>query len=320
MKKIIILSGDPNSINSEIIIKSWKRLSVATKKKIYFISNNELLKKQFKKLKYSIKTKVVHDFKEEVKGNYLKIINLKLKFANPFKVKKKVASKFIIESLNLSHKIASENRDVGLINCSIDKKLLNKKKIGVTEFLASKCKIKNNSEVMLIGNNKLYVAPLTTHIDVKEVSKKINKKLIFNKIMTIQSWFTNKYKRRPKFGILGLNPHNAELRSDSEERKVIIPSINLLKKRGINIQGPLISDTLFMKEYLKYDVIVGMYHDQIITPFKTIFKFNAMNITLGLNYLRVSPDHGTAKNLIGKNKATAESLISCINFISKSKK
>ena len=75
-----------------------------------------------------------------------------------------------------------------------------------------------------------------------------------------------------------------------------------------------------MKEYLKYDVIVGMYHDQIITPFKTIFKFNAMNITLGLNYLRVSPDHGTAKNLIGKNKATAESLISCINFISKSKK
>ena len=319
MKKIIILSGDPNSINSEIIIKSWKKLSVTTKKKIYFISNNELLKKQFKKLKYSIKTKVVQDFKEDVKGNYLKIINLKLKFTNPFKVKKKVASKFIIESLNLSHKIASENRDVGLINCSIDKKLFNKK-IGVTEFLASKCKIKNNSEVMLIGNNKLSVAPLTTHIDVKEVSKKINKKLIFNKIMTIQSWFKNRYKRMPKFGILGLNPHNAELRSNSEERKVIIPSINLLKKRGINIHGPLISDTLFIKDYLKYDVIVGMYHDQIITPFKTIFKFNAINITLGLRYLRVSPDHGTAKNLIGKNKATAESLINCINFISKSKK
>ena len=194
------------------------------------------------------------------------------------------------------------------------------KKIGVTEFLASKCKIKNNSEVMLIGNNKLSVAPLTTHIDVKEVSKKINKKLIFNKIMTIQSWFKNRYKRMPKFGILGLNPHNAELRSNSEERKVIIPSINLLKKRGINIHGPLISDTLFIKDYLKYDVIVGMYHDQIITPFKTIFKFNAINITLGLRYLRVSPDHGTAKNLIGKNKATAESLINCINFISKSKK
>ena len=86
--KIIILSGDPNSINSEIIIKSWKKLSVTTKKKIYFISNNELLKKQFKKLKYSIKTKVVQDFKEDVKGNYLKIINLKLKFTNPFKVKK----------------------------------------------------------------------------------------------------------------------------------------------------------------------------------------------------------------------------------------
>ena len=73
---------------------------------------------------------------------------------------------------------------------------------------------------------------------------------------------------------------------NSEEKKIIIPSIRTLKKRGINLIGPLVSDTLFIEDFKKFDVIVGMYHDQVLTPFKTIFKFDAINITLGLKYLR----------------------------------
>ena len=94
--------------------------------------------------------------------------------------------------------------------------------------------------------------------------------------------------------MLGLNPHNAELRKYSEEKKIIIPSIFKLKK-GIKINGPLVSDTIFINEYKKYDIIIGMFHDQVLAPFKTLFKFDAINITLGLKYLRVSPDHGIAK-------------------------
>ena len=105
------------------------------------------------------------------------------------------------------------------------------------------------------------------------------------------------------------------MKKSSEEKKIIIPSILALKKKGINLTGPLVSDTLFIDDFKKYDVIVGMYHDQVLTPFKTIFKFNAINITLGLKYLRVSPDHGVAKELILKNKANPQSLIECINFI-----
>ena len=81
--------------------------------------------------------------------------------------------------------------------------------------------------------------------------------------------------------------------------------------------GPFAADSLFMNNFKKYDVIVGMYHDQVITPFKTLYKFNAINVTLGLKYLRVSPDHGTASDLIGKKKANPKSLIDCINFINK---
>ena len=89
---------------------------------------------------------------------------------------------------------------------------------------------------------------------------------------------------------------------------------------GINIKGPLVADTVFVNDYKNFDVIIGMYHDQVLGPFKTIFKFDAINITLGLRYLRVSPDHGTASNIIGKNKGNHLSLLRCIHFLNKNKK
>ena len=204
---------------------------------------------------------------------------------------------------------------MGLINCPINKNLLGTNKIGVTEYLAKKCKVKNNSEVMFLRNKKISVSPITTHLDLKDVSRKLNTKTIVNKIKTIDLWFKKKFKKKPKIGILGLNPHNAEMRKNSEEKTIIIPAITKLKRLKLKVFGPLVADTLFIQDYQKFDVLVGMYHDQVITPFKTIFKFDAINITLGLKYLRVSPDHGTATNLIGKNKSNCLSLVKCIEFV-----
>ena len=172
---------------------------------------------------------------------------------------------------------------------------------------------------MLIYNKKLAVSPITTHIDVKEVSKKINAQLIINKVRKINSWYLSNLRKKPKIGILGLNPHNGELRKNSEENRKIIPAIFKLKKQKIDVTGPLVTDTAFMN-FKDYDVIIGMYHDQVLTPFKTLFKFNAINITLGLKYFRSSPDHGTAINLIGQNRANYLSLLNCINFLNNLKK
>lgn len=315
--KIIIVTGDPNSINSELIYKSWKKINISLKKKIVLISNYKLLKEQFKKLNYPIKITKIDDLDAQRSSSSLKIIDIKLNFINSFKVSKKNASKFVIKSLNYAHKLALNKDYKGLINCAISKKLLRKNNFGVTEYLASKNNVKNNSEVMLIRNDNLSVSPITTHLDIKNISKKLNSDLIINKVDTIEFWFKKNFNKKPKIAMLGLNPHNAELRNNSEERKVIIPSILMLKRKGVNITGPLVADTLFIEDYKKYDVIVGMFHDQVITPFKTLFKFNAINVTLGLNYLRVSPDHGVAENLIGKNKANSTSLINCINFVNK---
>ena len=316
-KKIIILGGDPNSINSEIIFKSWKKLNSSIKKRIYIISCFSLLQSQFKKLNYKIKLEKVKNIEDDNNSNKLKILDVNLDFKDPFNVERKKASKFVLKSLNLAHGLAIKAETAGLINCAISKNLLNKQKIGVTEYLASKSSLKNNSEVMLIKNDKLSVSPITTHINIKDISRKITKELIINKVKTIEFWYKKKLKKKAKMAILGLNPHNAELRATSEERKIIIPAINKLKKLGINIKGPLVSDTIFINDYKKFDVIVGMFHDQVLSPFKALFKFNAINITLGLKYLRVSPDHGVAKNIIGKNKADTTSLLQCINFINK---
>ena len=318
--KIIIVSGDPNSINSELIFKAWKKLNRNLKSKIFLITNFELIKRQFKKLNFN--TNIIKRSKNlNDRSNKLKIINIDLKFKNSFNVSKMSASKFVQKSLNLAHYYAINSNDVkGIINCSINKELLKKNKTGVTEYLASKCGIKDGSEVMLIKSEKLAVSPITTHIDLREVSKKIDIRLISKKIETIHNWYRKFLKKKPKIAVLGLNPHNAELRQGSEEKKIIIPKIKKIKKKKINIHGPLVSDTIFIKEYKNFDVVVGMFHDQVLAPFKAIFKFDAINITLGLKYIRVSPDHGTAKKLIGKNKGDETSLFKCIKFVSKLKK
>jgi len=187
----------------------------------------------------------------------------------------------------------------------------------VTEFLAKKKGVLGK-EAMLIYNNSLSVSPITTHIRLNSVSKNISKKKIIDKTITINNFFIKKLGIKPKIGILGLNPHNEELKNKSEEKKIIIPAINSLRKKKIFVQGPISPDAAFLNYKKKgYDVLIGMYHDQVLAPFKAIFKFNAINITVGLPFLRVSPDHGIGKDIIKKNKADPKSLIDSINFFKK---
>tara|TARA_B100000963_G_scaffold348135_1_gene355278 strand:- start:155 stop:1111 length:957 start_codon:yes stop_codon:yes gene_type:complete len=316
MKKIILVLGDPNSINSEIIYKVWRKSNKNIKKNIFLIGNYKLLVSQLKKLNLKIKIKKIQSINDKTFG--LKILDIPLKFKNPFKISSKASSKYVIKSLSLAHNICIKNKLGGFINCPIDKKLLNSTKvIGVTEFLAKKNKIRNNSEVMMIYNKKLAVVPLTTHINISKVAKNINHQLLLKKLTTLNNFYRKLFKKKPKICLLGLNPHNGELLKSSEEIKILIPAITRLKRLNLNISGPHVADTIFIKNYKNYDVVVGMYHDQVLAPFKAMFNFDAINITLGLNYIRVSPDHGTAVDLVRKNKADYTSLLKCVNFMKK---
>ena len=317
-KKFCIVVGEPNSVNSEIIAKSWKKISSYKKKHIFFVGNYDLINKQFRRIKIKILTNKLNSINDGFSKNKLNILNVPLKFKNPFTVNERESSRYVLKSLNMAHNLSIKKEIKGFINCPVDKKSLFKSKnIGVTEYLSKKNRSLGR-EVMLIYNSKMSVAPVTTHLNIKQISKNITKNLIQNKIISLNYFYKKYFKKKPVIAVLGLNPHNGESRSDTEEQKVIKPCIKKLRNKNLKIIGPFPADTIFLnKKKYYFDVIVGMYHDQVLAPYKALFGLDAINITLGLSYVRVSPDHGTAKDLIGLGKADPTSLIKSINFISK---
>jgi len=316
MKNLIsIIAADPNSINSEIIAKLWKRKKFSKKLNIFVIGNYNLLKKQLKLLKINIKTEKINKLENKNFKKKLCIYDVPLQFKKPFEVSSKDVSSYVIRSLKLGIKFANTKKISGFVNCPINKKdVFGKSDYGITEFLGKFSGL-YGKEAMLIYNKELSVSPITTHIKIKKVSSSISKKIIINKITSINKFFLQKLKKKPKIAIVGLNPHNYEFRKNSEEKRIIIPAIKLLKSKNISVVGPISADTAFVNyKNNGFNIIVGMYHDQVLTPFKTLFRFNAINITVGLPFLRVSPDHGTGKNIIKKNLADPESLLRSINF------
>jgi 4-hydroxythreonine-4-phosphate dehydrogenase len=307
MKNLIaITAGEPESINSEIIAKTWNKIQF--KNKLLIIGNYNLLKNQFKKLNFKLPLHLIRELKDFRKE---KLNILDVKFSNNSTSKKK----YILDCIDLAHEFSLKKKIKGFVNAPISKNVLGKNFLGVTEYLAYKNKVKNK-EIMLIYNKKLSVVPLTTHLEIKDIYKNITFSLIKNKILSLSKNYKKTFKKNPRIALLGLNPHNSENKSDSIENRIVKPAIIYLKKKKIDISGPYSSDTIFMKKNREnFDVIVGMYHDQVLAPFKTLYEFDAINITLGLKYLRVSPDHGIASDLIGKNKATPQSLISAIKFL-----
>jgi|TARA_B100001093_G_scaffold422535_1_gene415120 4-hydroxythreonine-4-phosphate dehydrogenase len=309
-----IIAGEPNSINSEIIAKSWKKKEI--QKNIFIIGNYSILKKQFSTLGIKIPLVKINRL-EDLNKKKLFVFDIPLKFSAAFNVELSEVRKYIFKSFELAHNLAINRKIVGIINSPINKKIFKNKYLGVTEYLAEKNKIKNK-EVMMIYNKELSVVPLTTHIEIKDITKKITLNLIKRKIITLNKSYFKLFKKKPAIGILGLNPHNSENKIDSVENKIISPAVAKLKKLRININGPIPADTAFSKNKITcYDVIVGMYHDQVLAPFKALYGYDAINITLGLKYLRLSPDHGVALDIVGLNKANPKSLVSAINFLNK---
>ena len=234
----------------------------------------------------------------------------------PFEKISSKSNKYIFKCFEVALKFVKDKKILGFINCPISKEYLFKNKHqGVTEFLSKKLNKKNNNEVMLIYNKKLSVSPITTHIPLNQVSKKINQYKIVEKVKIINNFYKKFLNKKPNFAILGLNPHNFSISKKSEEKKIINKAIKSLVKLKINAKGPVAPDSSFVifKKY-KFDVIIGMYHDQVLSPFKALYNFFAINITLGLPYIRISPDHGIAEDIVGKKIANPNSLIESIKF------
>jgi len=318
-KPIIIVSGEPFSIFLEIFFKAIKNNNF--KKPLILIVSKKLLETQMKELRINMKINLINKQKinfDKLNNKRINIIDVSFKFKKAFDKISEKSNKYINECFKIALVLLKQNKFSGLINGPISKKhFLKKNFLGITEYLASKTGNKNNP-VMLIYNEKLSVSPITTHLPLKEVHKNIDSKKIINHVNLIKKFYRKRFNKNPKIAITGLNPHCESNFESSEENRIIIPAIKYLAKNKINVYGPFAADTIFMKEQVKnYDVIIGMYHDQVLTPAKTIFGFNAINITLGLPFTRISPDHGPNHKMLGKNLSNPKSLIEALKFLDK---
>ncbi len=315
---ILIVAGEPNSIFSEILFKTLNKIKI--KKPVVLIASNNLLNLQKKKLNFKKNIKLLdHQKLNQYKLNNqsINLIDIQYDQKKPFEKISNKSNKYIKDCFKMAFKIIQKEKVIRFINGPISKKyFLNKKYLGMTEFISENFSIKNTC--MLIFNKKLSVCPVTTHLPLKLVSKKINKKTIESKIILIENFYKQMLKKKPKIGVLGINPHCESILRYNEDEKIIKPLISKMKKKGFKIDGPIPADTVFLKNNRKkYDSIIGMYHDQVLTPIKTLFEYDAINITLGLPFLRISPDHGPNEKMIGKNLSNPLSLIQAIKFLDK---
>ncbi len=316
-KVILIVLGEPNSTFSEILLKFFcSKKFKYIKKKIILIGNFKLFQKQMKILKYKKNlNKILHI--SHFSRHAINIIDVDYKFKNAFSKISNSSNKYIEECFKLSLNLIKEGKAHELINGPISKKHFLKKKFpGVTEYIAKKTNTKD--PVMLIYNKNLSVSPITTHIPIKHVAKFIKKEIIINNVIKINDFYRLKLKKRPRIAILGLNPHCETTDKISEEKHEINPAIKYLLKNKVKVAGPIAADTFFLdKNIKKFDVVIGMYHDQVLPSIKTIYKFKAINITLGLPFIKITPDHGPNFEMIGKNKSDPSSIFYALNFLNK---
>ena len=316
-KPIIIVAGEPNSVFLEIFFKSLKFKKY--KSPLIIVCSKKLLQEQMKKLKFNYKINIIDkDFAklDTLNNKQINLIDVNYNFKRCFEKISNKSNDYIKNCFDIALEILKKNKLTKFINGPISKKyFLKGKTLGITEYLAKKTN-KDHEVAMLIHNKNLSVSPLTTHLALKDVPRKISKKKLQIHVKLINDFYKTNFNKKPKIAITGLNPHCESNFNNSEEDKIIIPAIKILKQRKFNVDGPYPADTIFIKDYIKkYDVIIGMYHDQVLTPMKTLFNFDAINITLGLPFIRVSPDHGPNTSMLGKNKSNPQSLIEALKFL-----
>ena len=292
-KTILILTSDPFSINYEIIKKSQYFFKRKLNNTYLFIGDRK-------------------DVIQNIKKN-----NMLSSFID---VKRGASTKLYLKKcFDIAFDLLRNKKAHGIINLPLNKRFLPATYPGFTECIADAFK-KRGKETMLLYNQNFSVSPSTTHIRIKEVSKNLTKKKIVNNINNINHFYKNTLGiKKPFIGVMGLNPHNGmDFKKSTEEKNLIKPAIKKLIKDKIKVVGPLVPDVAFNEiNKKKINCLVGHYHDQVLPTFKYIHKFDAINITLGLPFLRISPDHGTASNLKNKNLANPESFIAALKFFEK---
>ena len=301
---IAVTPGEPAGIGPDLaVISVQKKLA----KNLLFFADPNLIRSRAKLL--NIELKVVES-DSEVKNGEINIYPIESNHSFIPGELKVSSAEYVLNSIDLAIDFNLKNKSEALITGPIHKGIINQAGIpftGHTEYLEKKTSSKKT--VMMLATDNLRVALATTHLPLSKVPENINQESLRQTITVIHNSLVQFGINNPKILVCGLNPHSGE---DGylghEEIEIINPLIQDMNKEGFNLLGSVSADTAFTPESLKgVDVVLSMFHDQGLPVLKTLGFKRAINITLGLPFIRTSVDHGTAINLAGTDQVNSGS-------------
>ncbi len=332
-KPIVVTMGEPSGISSEIIIKAWLKRNEYNIPPFILIDDLNRLNQIKILFNFNVNFHILKPKENlsEIFNNSIPLIDLRANISLNLGSPDKKNSEFVIQSINKAFELTFEKKASAMLTLPVCKKTLKKAKFnfnGQTEYLSyltNKRTRAKDSEIMILTTTKpidrgknLIVGLITTHLPLGQIHRSLKKELVFNKILSFKNSLSKIWKiRSPKIAITSINPHAGEGGFiGNEEITILKPVLKKFDKLNINIVGPLSGDSCFHKSSReRFDGILCIYHDQGLIPVKTLDFKNSINITGGLPFIRVSPDHGPAFDIAKQNIADINSLIASFHFI-----
>lgn len=314
--RIILTAGEPAGIGPDIIIAAVQKNYNA---ELIVVADPTLIKQRAKKLNQPVELDIFNPDKavECHQPGKLKILPVEHNIASRPGEPSVTDSSYVLETLRIAAEGCLQNIFAAMVTAPVQKAIINEAGYpfsGHTEYLGGICG--KGYPVMLLADDKLRIALVTTHLPLAKVSQAITRSRIEQVINIL--WHDLQYKfgiDNPVMLVCGLNPHAGEGGYlGNEERNIIIPALDTLRDKGMQLIGPVSADTAFTSNHINSaDVIVTMYHDQGLPVLKARGFGEIVNITLGLPIIRTSVDHGTALSLAGTGQANSSSIESAIH-------
>ena len=318
---IALTMGEPSGIGGEITIKAWKNYK-SELWPFFLIDDPERIRKLAQTMAFEIKVKEIFNPSETINcfDKFLPVLPLKNSVTSKLGSPESKNSKAVIESIKTASKYAMSEQVLGVVTNPIQKSVLYESGFdfpGHTEFLGHLAGT-DLPPLMMFISPQLRVACVTGHKSLSESIKEISVENIINCTCLAETSLIKYFNfKKPRIAIAGINPHAGEDGSmGNEERSIIAPAINYLIEKGVNVKGPFAPDSLFSEKARKnYDIVICMYHDQGLIPIKAIDFEETVNVSIGLPFIRTSPDHGTGIDIAGTGEASEKSLVEAIKTV-----
>ncbi len=323
-RSLALSVGDPSGIGPELAIAAWLARAQHQLPPFYLLADPDLIASRARSMGIPVDLATVDATgAASMFDTALPIVPLENAMLDEAGIPSPVNAAGTIEAIERAVQDVFDGKADAVVTCPIAKKPLYDAGFaypGHTEFLGHLAELHTGAKampVMMLAGPELRTVPVTIHIALSQAPRQLTTQLIVETAIITASDLIEKFGiARPRLAIAGLNPHAGEGGSmGREDEDIVRPAVEELLRHGIDVRGPLPADTMFhARARATYDVALCMYHDQALIPAKTLAFDDAVNVTLGLPFIRTSPDHGTAFDIAGKGIARPDSLIAALKL------